>query len=386
LIAFSGGGDSLALLRLVQQQLPDLDCRALVVDHNLRSGSDADARRAAATASALGVPVRVEALVWPATAQPGQGAARAARNRALCEEARRLGARIVLLAHTLDDQAETLLLRASAGSGWRGLAGVAGLAPAPVWPEGRGLAFARPLLGARRSQLRQFLRADGAEWIDDPANENERYARVRARRLLRELEGANFDVARLGRLASALRRKSEAFDREAASLIGRACAFSVDQIALDLARWADESDGPIRARALSALLTAASGAEREPSPDAVERLAGALGSGFRGATLGGARLACLGGAVRIGRDPGALTGRVGGGPGLAPLALTRGKETVWDGRLALVPTEAGWRVCPGRAGPVLERDGAALALADWPGKWTWLLSVRTSRLLGEHAA
>ena len=83
---------------------------------------------------------------------------------------------------------ETVLMRAAAGSNWRGLAGMAPLAPVPLWPEGRGLMLARPLLGARREALRKMLRARGAEWIEDPANADPAFERVRARAALSALE------------------------------------------------------------------------------------------------------------------------------------------------------------------------------------------------------
>src|SRR5512145_1318327 len=181
-LALSGGGDSVALLHLMIDQIGAPRVRAAVVDHALRAGSAADARRAHAFARALGVEAAVVTLAWPsAGAKRAQRAARQARYAALCDRARAIGARVIAAAHTADDQAETVLMRAAAGSNWRGLAGMAPLAPVPLWPEGRGLVLARPLLGARREALRTMLRARGAEWIEDPANADPTFERVRAR-------------------------------------------------------------------------------------------------------------------------------------------------------------------------------------------------------------
>src|SRR5690606_29935538 len=152
LIALSGGGDSVALLHLLADRFGPQRLRAAIVDHALREGSAADARRAAGFAEALGVGADILTLSWEGRANRGQQAARAARYRALCAFAREKGLELIAAAHTADDQAETVLMRAAAGSGWRGLAGAAPLAFAPGWPGGGGSTPARPPAAARRSR------------------------------------------------------------------------------------------------------------------------------------------------------------------------------------------------------------------------------------------
>src|SRR5690606_9178284 len=87
------------------------------------------------------------------------------------------GARVILFAHTADDVAEGDRMRAEGST----LGRLRDWSPSPAWPEGRGLMLLRPMLDVSRSELRDWLRGQGADWIDDPANEDLRYARARAR-------------------------------------------------------------------------------------------------------------------------------------------------------------------------------------------------------------
>ena len=384
LIALSGGGDSTALLHLLVEALGASKLRAAVIDHGLRAGSARDARRAADFAEALGVAAEVIALTWREGESRAQQAARLARYDALCAAARRLGGQVIAAAHTADDQAETVFMRAASGSSWRGLAAMNACAPAPVWPQGRGLVLVRPLLSARRADLRDMLRARGAAWIDDPANANEAFARVRARKRLAELEAAGFDSMRLALLAAKLRPLAHAIDAEAAGLIARAVRIEGEAMHLSLAAW--RGGGEARRRALSVLIAAAAGAGREPGAGLARLEARLAEDGFRGASLGGARLARAGGAIMIGRDRGALSGRADGAKQLAPLALAPGVETVWDGRLALTAAALGWSVSAGARGVELARAGEVLALEQAREQGIvqahWLVETHVAHRLG----
>ncbi|HVY33064.1 MAG TPA: tRNA lysidine(34) synthetase TilS, partial [Caulobacteraceae bacterium] len=151
-VAFSGGGDSLALLILARAwaQGAGRPVLALTVDHGLQAQSADWTRRAAETAERLGVGFR--ALKWegekPAAGVPA--AAREARHGLIAEAARRAGAEVILVGHTLDDQLENALMRAA---GQR-LGALREWSPSPVWPQGRGLFQFRPLLAQRRADLR----------------------------------------------------------------------------------------------------------------------------------------------------------------------------------------------------------------------------------------
>jgi len=213
LVALSGGQDSLALAAATAFEAPRAGLRAgaVIVDHGLQSGSADVAARAALQAAHLGLaPVRVERVsvrrrgVGAAGGSGGpEAAARDARYAALERVASELGASAVLLAHTLDDQAETVLLGLARGSGSASLQGMAGQ---------RGI-FRRPLLGIRRSTTGRACTDAGLEPWADPQNADPGFTRVRVRnRVLPVLEaelGPGVAEA-LARTAEQLREDSEA--------------------------------------------------------------------------------------------------------------------------------------------------------------------------------
>ena len=178
-VGFSGGGDSLALLILTLDwaRAHGRAVVALTVDHQLNPASAAWTAQAVAKARALGAQAR--ALAWTGP-KPGSGlsaAARAARHALLADAAREAGARVLLLGHTADDLAEAALMRAGGST----VPDPRDWSPSPAWPQGRGLFVLRPLLAARRGALRDWLAARGETWLDDPANDDPKSARARAR-------------------------------------------------------------------------------------------------------------------------------------------------------------------------------------------------------------
>lgn len=207
LVALSGGADSLALAAAVAFEAPRAGLRAgvVVVDHGLQEGSADVAARAAELARGLGLdPVRVERVGVGGAGGP-EAAARAARYVALDRVADETGAAAVLLGHTLDDQAETVLLGLARGSGATSLHGM----PAE---SGR---YRRPLLGIRRATTRQACADAGLEPWDDPHNTDPAFARVRVRSsvlpVLEEELGPGVAEA-LARTAEQLREDAAALD------------------------------------------------------------------------------------------------------------------------------------------------------------------------------
>ena len=207
LVAVSGGADSLALAAATAWVAPKLGIRAgaVIVDHGLQSASAEVAARVAASCRTLGLePVIVETVTVGRAGGP-EAAARNARYAALDAAAHRLDAVAVLLGHTLDDQAETVLLRLARGSGARSLA-----AMAPVSGN-----YRRPLLGIRRTDTRQACAWHQLAVWDDPHNADPTFARVRVRStvlpVLEQALGPGVAEA-LARSAQLLRDDADALD------------------------------------------------------------------------------------------------------------------------------------------------------------------------------
>ena len=326
-VALSGGGDSVALLHLAADWARAHGRRllALTVDHGLNPDSTHWTVRAAAAAHALGADWR--GLVWsgdkPATGLPA--AARLARHRLIADAARQAGTRVILIAHTADDRDEGELMRAEGST----LGRLRDWSPSPVWPEGRGLMLLRPLLSVRRAALRDWLAARGADWIEDPANDDLRYARPRARRAL--AAGTPAPTSQPGGPGRGV--------------------LGVRQDIIDLSRDVD-------ARALSAALVCAGGGDRPPRGDRLAAVLSRLAAGEAFvATLSGARIQADGADVTVTREPGEF--RRAAAP---PLPLPSGVEVVWDGRWALTAPEPGWSVVPaaGRMASLSDADHAHL--------------------------
>lgn len=205
-VALSGGADSLALAVCLAFLGPKAgwDCRALVVDHGLQAESALVAARAAAQARELGLTADVVEVV--VDNEGGlEAAARTARYNALLEMAVSGRTSAILLGHTLDDQAETVLLGLGRGSGPRSIAGM----PATVGP------FRRPFLGLRRAETQRICAAAGLEFWSDPHNNDPRFRRSRLRHevmpLLEDVLGRGV-VEALGRTADQVREDVEFLD------------------------------------------------------------------------------------------------------------------------------------------------------------------------------
>ncbi|HEX8686311.1 MAG TPA: tRNA lysidine(34) synthetase TilS, partial [Pyrinomonadaceae bacterium] len=241
LVAVSGGADSAALLLALAELsgagLLCVELTAAHLDHGLRGErAGEDARWVEALARSMGLACVVGRADVAGLARAGRDnleqAARRARYDFLAAAARGAGARSVLVAHTLDDQAETVLLRLLRGSGAEGLSGMAAERPLDARGEAGGggeVFLRRPLLAwARRADTEGYCRERGVEPRADEMNEDERYARVRVRRrLLPLLETFNPRVREaLARTAELLRADAAALDEAAARLLEEAADVS----------------------------------------------------------------------------------------------------------------------------------------------------------------
>jgi tRNA(Ile)-lysidine synthase len=215
-VAVSGGADSVALLlsisELIQSKKLKLKLFVAHLDHGLRTVSRADARWVKALAKRLGhesLARRVDVKALAAGSGDNlEQAARRARYKFLAKVAKEKRAVVVLTAHTMDDQAETVVLNLLRGSGMDGLGG---MEPARRMGEGSEIILARPLLGwARRGDTENYCQSQAVEFLTDEMNTDERFARVRVRRqLLPQMESFNPKIVEgLARTAELLREDS----------------------------------------------------------------------------------------------------------------------------------------------------------------------------------
>lgn len=229
LVGLSGGPDSLALAAATAFEAPRAGLRAgaVIVDHGMQNGSAQIAQRAAEQAAGLGLhPVRVERVDVGGRGGP-EAAAREARYAALERAASESGAAAVLLGHTLDDQAETVLLGLARGSGAASLQGM---------PAARGL-FLRPLLGIRRTTTLQACLDAGLDPWSDPQNDDPAFTRVRMRRTVLPLLEQEFGpgvAEALARTAEQLREDAQALDSFAEELAEDLAEHAEAGISLDV--------------------------------------------------------------------------------------------------------------------------------------------------------
>jgi len=358
-VAVSGGGDSLALTWLLHHW-----CRrrggsllALTVEHGLRPESAAEARRLGRQLAGLGVAHRI--LPWRGAKPPAgavEAAARAARYALLQAACRRAGILWLCLAHHAGDQAETLGLRRAAGSGARGLAGMAAVLPLDE------VLLLRPLLPLGHDRLLATCRAAGLDWAEDPGNRDPASGRRAALRATL----APAAIRREAAAALALGCRRARTEAAAAALLAAAVAWepAAGCARLRAAPLLDAQANAARL-ALAELLRALGGQAFAPGEAALDRALERLArQPARGFTLAGCRLLPGGGAWLVAREE---TAR--------PLALGPGLGGYWDGRWA-------WRLARGAPaglalGP-LGRPGwqalaAQLAPAPLPGPALWSL-------------
>jgi len=296
-LAVSGGPDSTALMWLAARWQKSLarkpELIAVTVDHALRPESAREAAAVKRLATTLGIEHRV--LRWRGRKpQSGlQQAARQARYALLAKAAREAGAMHIVTAHTLDDQAETVLIRMSRGSGLTGLSAMASVSRLPNG-ESR-IALLRPLLDVPKSRLLATLRAANIAFADDPSNRDPRFARVRLRSLMDGLAREGLDAARLSVLARRLKRADAAVeavvDRAVAAfgnaaqksgrivfplqkLAGLPAEIALRLIGRAVAQVGDE--GPVELGKLETLAAALQAAQAAEEPRIRRTLAGAV--------------------------------------------------------------------------------------------------------------
>lgn len=315
-VAVSGGGDSMALFALMSELWREQpgNLRCVSVDHGLRAESAAECESVREFAAARSHPHAT--LRW--TREEGQVAgnlqseARKARYRLIADWARSEGIRTSALAHTQDDQAETLLLNLARGSG------VDGLSAMPRRLRRNGVEWIRPLLGFSRSELRECLAERKIRWAEDPANSDVRYDRVKARRMLDHLENLGATRERLAATAERMALARAVLERSAVAAAERIATVSAAgdvEFGPEIMEFPEE----LKLRLAAAALRFRSGAEYRPRIDALRRCLSNVGGGAA-STLSGCVLSRLsGGGLRVARERAACP------PPVPP-------DEIWDGR------------------------------------------------------
>lgn len=305
-LGLSGGGDSMALALLCSRWMAESHghVHAVSIDHGLRDGSCGEARQSVDWARALGLTAQIITLKLATGASRVQERAREGRHRALAQAAEAQQARVILMAHTRDDQNETLALRLLSKTGLDGLAGMAALSPSPFprgdWP----CLLGRPLLSTSRGELRALLVDSGQSWHEDPSNSNVDFARIRARQRLSVLNGAGADVDVLSRIAAKAALLRSAHDAATHQFLDAAdLQINADRASLSFKGVCDAPEFVVE-RALGWLSFAIGGGLRLPHVNKVTRLRDAINSDtFRGATLAGASFKRQGALLMISRAP-----------------------------------------------------------------------------------
>jgi tRNA(Ile)-lysidine synthase len=321
-VAVSGGRDSMALLRLLarwtgrRRDRPHLV--ALSVDHALRPGSAGEVAQVAAWCAAIGV--EHHGLVWcgvkPATRIEER--AREARYRLLTGWCRAEQVPAIALAHHREDQAETFLMRLARSSGVDGLAAMAPLAMRD------GIGIWRPLLDISRARIEASLAEFGQDWIDDPANADPAFERVRMRAERAALERLGLAAPALAATAAKLRRAAAALDRIADDCF--TASASVDPagyVHLDAAALADAPDEiALRVLARAILLV---GGQSRLADAALARARTAIFRASSATTLGRCRISRRGAGIEVVRESRSLP----------RCELAPGAALVWDRRFAV---------------------------------------------------
>jgi tRNA(Ile)-lysidine synthase len=333
-VAVSGGSDSTALLLLLADwaRANNVGLVAATVDHGLRPEAADEAVMVSDLCRKLEVDHTV--LRWIGWDHKGnlQDQARRARRELLGDWAKAHGLGAVAMGHTMDDQAETVIMRLVRGSGVDGLAG---MTPARVMDNIRWI---RPLLGHKRADLRAWLHGRGVVWADDPSNQDAQFDRIRARKLMADMGLTMDGLARTAQRMQAARDVLEDQTQMAAHEL--AIVTRAGDIELERAGFfalPDEIRHRLAAHCVKWLTTSA----YRPRFSSLQHWLDRLDSGEK-RTLAGcvAEPTKSGGGVRLSREYAAVK------------AATCEADAIWDGR---------WALTRGTASPNMVQRGCVIA-------------------------
>ena len=316
-VAVSGGSDSMAMLHLMARVAPQMgwSVHAVTVNHGLRPEAVTEAAFVASACVALGVPHAT--LQWQRIETTGNLQDQAARARygLMAGWAQRHGITHVAVGHTADDQAENFVMRLARKSGIDGLSGMR-----REWDQA-GVTFARPFLFHARAKLQAYLSNAGIGWMDDPSNENDRFARVRARKAMVHLQRLGISTTVLSDVSAHLSDARQALESYSQDIAHRIVICRKGDVTID---WLGLQTSPseVQRRVMIAALRWVSGSEYPPRFAALQNLEMAI---FRrkDKTLSGCRIVSSDVSVRIFREYKAVAG------------LSGPTDQIWDNRWQL---------------------------------------------------
>ena len=309
-VAVSGGGDSLALLRLMATWGARQGVRisAVTVDHGLRAEAAEEAAFVGETCAALDIAHTT--LTWTDWSGAGnlQDAARRARYKLMADWARAQNITAIVLGHTLDDQAETFFMRLARASGIDGLSGM------QEQREAHGITWLRPLLTTHRADLRQYLRGLDQAWIDDPSNDDEVYDRVKARKAMAALSDLGVDAQIVGRVMAQLGQVRSALDHATHAHACHCMRQEMGDLVIDRAAFVRAPE-EVNRRLVSHALRWIASTDYGPRASKLQAFMSAMVQG-KDATLHGVRLVATAAELRLFREYAAVEGEILSGSGI----------------------------------------------------------------------
>lgn len=353
-VAVSGGSDSLSLLILLHawrdQGGPEVF--AITVDHGLRSEAAAEAAYVAEICDTRAIPHEIRR--WQGWNGQGnlQAQARLARYGLIADWAKDRQVDKVALGHTADDQAETFLMRLSRE------AGVDGLSAMASQRQHEGVEFVRPALKITREELRENLRQENVDWIEDPSNDDEAFDRVRARKALGELAALGISIQTLSAVAHNMADVRRTLYWYAFLAARNFVTFQTGDLVIERKGFRT-LQLEIGRRLMQQALRWVSGAEYVPRGRAIDLLLESIRGGTD-MTLQGCFISMTADDIRITRESASV----------ADLRVEAGQ--VWDGRWRLI----GPAVAGGEIG-ALGKEGLSLC-GDWRASGLPAASLRSS--------
>lgn len=330
IVAVSGGSDSIALLLLASSWAKSVDAtlQVVTIDHGLRPEAAAEAAFVSGVSEGLDLPHLT--LAWDGI-KPDSGISQAARNaryELLEEFALDIGAKTILVGHTANDQAETILMRNARGEEGQQGRGLSGIAPLMLLPKRTKLV--RPLLDVSRGELRDYLKEMNQSWIEDPSNSDEAYERVRIRKSLGDDQKHIAELCQFAKLSGEL-RKSTAI--AASKVLSEHVAFSQGPLYTIPDHALDDIPTAVKKLVLQVMIAIAGGVAYFASERSIAQL---LSDGFKDrTTLGNCVIEKNNGALKFYREK----------RNLPSLVVGPGDHVVWDGRFAVENNSASSYFC-----------------------------------------